>query len=136
MTFDTQALDVINEHESETYNCKTQEKAALQILIADALKRQYERSIVAISADASNEISANAVMEFVNTQVGAFESSFVDGNQISLYSMYRFAQHHVKDNYHAETKLMSEVWGEELVKADHYEELYEQHKDKCIKGEL
>jgi hypothetical protein len=62
-----------------------------------------------------NEGKSLAVMEFVNTQVGAFAANFVEGNQTSLYSMYRFAQHHVRDNYRAETKMMSEVWGEELT---------------------
>lgn len=54
---------------------------------------------------------ASAVMNFVNTQVGAFESGCVDSNQVSLYSMYRFAQHHVKDNYGVDVKFMHDQWG-------------------------
>ena len=57
---------------------------------------------------------ASAVMNFVNTQVGAFESGFIDDNEVSLYSMYRFAQHHVKDNYSVEVKSMGEQWGNEF----------------------
>lgn len=63
-----------------------------------------------------NEIKAEAVMTFVNTQIGAFESGFVETNQVSLYSMYRFAQHHVKDSYVYDARLMSSVWGEKLAK--------------------
>lgn len=59
-----------------------------------------------------NEIKAAAVMDFVNVQIAAFDSGFVESNTVSLYSMYRFAQHHVKDNYSTETKLMSEQWGD------------------------
>lgn len=58
---------------------------------------------------------ASAVMDFVNTQVGAFESGFVDDNEVSLYSMYRYAQHHVKDNYGVEVKNMAGQWGKALV---------------------
>lgn len=73
-----------------------------------------------------NEIKASAVMEFVNVQVGAFEANFVETNDVSLYSMYRFSQHHVKDNYGVETKLMSEQWG------DHIAELSRSETEKTI----
>lgn len=60
---------------------------------------------------------ASAVMTFVNTQIGAFESSCVDTNEVSLYSLYRFAQHHIMDNYGVKTKPISEQWGKELAKS-------------------
>jgi hypothetical protein len=62
-----------------------------------------------------NKIKADAVMEFVNIQLGAFESNFVETNQVSLYSMYRFAQHHVKDNYEQETKNLADVYSVEFA---------------------
>lgn len=52
---------------------------------------------------------ASAVMNFVNTQVCAFELNFAESCEVSLFSLYRFAQHHVKDNYNID------LWGEELT---------------------
>lgn len=63
-------------------------------------------------AELKNLHQANAVMEFVNNQIGAFDSGFVDGHNLNLSQLYRFAQHHVKDNYQVETKLLNELWGE------------------------
>lgn len=81
----------------------------------------YENTHTLTSRDIE-EIKASAVMEFVNVQVGAFEAGFVSTNITSLYSMYRFAQHHVKDNYNVDTKLMRDVWGDaiaECARSDH-----------------
>lgn len=74
-----------------------------------------KQQVQAFTQQEINDIKAQAVMEFVNVQVGAFESGFVVSNCVSLYSMYRFAQHHVKDNYGLETKLMSEEWGNSIT---------------------
>ena len=62
----------------------------------------------AFTPEEVNAMKAAAVMEFVNVQIGAFESGFVETNETSLYSLYRFAQHHVKDNYGTETKSMND----------------------------
>lgn len=71
-----------------------------------------------------NEMKAKAVMEFVNTQVGAFEANFVEGNEVSLYSMYRFAQLHISDNYDVKIDDMANVWG------DHMPELCKSNNEK------
>lgn len=68
------------------------------------------------TVDEINKIQSDAVMHFVNTQVGAFETGFVEGNEVSLYSLYRFAQLHALDNYKVEIKNMNEAWGEETTK--------------------
>ena len=62
-----------------------------------------------------NEMKAAAVMEFINVQVGAFEAGFVESNQLTLYSLHRFGQLHVKDNYGIEIKPMSESWGDHIA---------------------
>ena len=57
---------------------------------------------------------SSAVMEFVNTQIGAFETGFVNTSEVSLYSLYRFAQLHVKDNYKVDVPMFSDQWSEDL----------------------
>ncbi|EMY6467009.1 hypothetical protein ABCL20_004485 [Vibrio alginolyticus] len=61
-------------------------------------------------------VKASAVINFVNTHIGAFEAGFIDNNQPTLAQLYRTAQHHVKDNYNYNMQSLSEVWGEELAK--------------------
>lgn len=68
-----------------------------------------------LTSEQISEIKAAAVMEFVNVQVGAFEACFVDTPETSLYSMYRFAQHHVKDNFGVIVPSMAERWGNDLA---------------------
>jgi hypothetical protein len=61
-----------------------------------------------------NKIKADVIMNFVNNQVGAFEASFVDGNTTSLYSMYRYAQIHIKDCFGVNVPDMRAAWGDEF----------------------
>lgn len=60
----------------------------------------------------NNKLKAESIMEFVNIQIGAFDSNFVETNEVSLYSLYRFAQLHIMDNYNVEVKSITEHWGE------------------------
>jgi hypothetical protein len=63
-----------------------------------------------------NEISANAVMNFVNTMIGAFESGFTDRNTGTFAEIYRIAQVHVKDNYNTDVKSIDDEWGPDTAK--------------------
>lgn len=69
----------------------------------------------ALSAQEINDLQAAAVMTFVNTQVGAFEAGFVEGSELSLYSLYRFAQLHIKDNYGIDIEPIADAWGADLA---------------------
>lgn len=62
-----------------------------------------------------NQVKAEAVMEFVNHMIGAFESGFVDKNNPTLSEIYRCAQNHVLDNYLTETKNIIELWGVDVA---------------------
>ena len=63
-----------------------------------------------------NKLKSDAIMEFVNIQIGSFEAGFVEANEVSLYSLYRFAQLHVMDNYHEDIPMFSERWDADLEK--------------------
>ena len=56
-----------------------------------------------------NQIKADAVMEFVNNSIGAYEAGFIKQNYCTLLQLHRSAQHHVKDNYGVDTQLMKEI---------------------------
>ncbi|OOE71729.1 hypothetical protein [Salinivibrio kushneri] len=58
----------------------------------------------------SNEIKAQAVMDFVEMIRGAYASGFID-NHPTNYDIYRSAQMHVKDRYGVETN----NWDDELA---------------------
>lgn len=64
--------------------------------------------------DELKQLKADAVMKFVNSHIGAYESGFVDQNYCTLQQLYRTAQHHVKDNYGVDALTMKEIWGQEL----------------------
>jgi len=68
-----------------------------------------------IGTKEGDELKAQAIMEFVNIQIGAFQANFAESNEVSLYSLYRFAQLHVMDNYNIEVESMTEKWGEEMA---------------------
>ncbi len=71
-----------------------------------------------------SELKAKAIMEFVNIQIGAFQANFVETNEVSLYSLYRFAQLHIMDNYNVEVESMTEKWGKEMeAETRNHEEL-------------
>ena len=66
---------------------------------------------MAVNQQEINKLKSDAVMEFVNIQVQAHYSGFVDGCECSLYSLYRFAQTHSKDSYKIEVPSMIDVYG-------------------------
>ncbi len=78
-------------------------KQALE-LIKDLQEKQKE----------ANKLKADAVMDFVNGAIGAFESGFIDKPVLNLQQLHRSAQHHCKDNYGIDTPLMTETWGEKI----------------------
>lgn len=77
--------------------------------LMDSIERKHDEEI--------NEAKAKAVMDFVNNAIGAFETGFIDSHEVDLCSLYRSAQHHVKDNYGIDTPMINEAWGKETAKA-------------------
>ena len=63
-----------------------------------------------------NKMKSSAVIEFVNTMIGALESGFIDKNNPTLSEIYRFAQTHIDDIYKIDTPNIVESWGEETAK--------------------
>lgn len=63
-----------------------------------------------------NQIKADAISEFVNTMIGAFESGFIDTPNCNLAQVHRVMQHHVKDNYGIELPHITEQWGDKFAK--------------------
>jgi len=62
------------------------------------------------------QMKANAIMEFVNTMIGAYESGFVDRASCSLAEVHQVARNHVKDNYGIEMPSIAETWGGDTAK--------------------
>ena len=56
-----------------------------------------------------------AVMNFVDVQIGAFESGFIDSSDLTLFQMHQYSRQHVKDNYEMETPYFSDVWGVDMI---------------------
>ena len=63
-----------------------------------------------------NQIKADAISDLVNTMIGAFESGFVDTPNLTLATLHRVAQNHIKDSYSIETPHISEQWGHDFAK--------------------
>ena len=59
---------------------------------------------------------AVGVNNFVNTQIGAFESGFINTSDLTLFNMYQYARQHVKDNYDMEATAFSEQWGVDMIR--------------------
>lgn len=66
--------------------------------------------------EAMQQVQANAVMHFMATPVGAFESGFVDTPHCTIAELYQVARHHVRDNYGVETKSLAEEMGEDFAR--------------------
>jgi len=58
---------------------------------------------------------AEAVMNFVNTLIGAFDSGFVDSNQLNLKDLHSAAFHHVKDSYGYEADRIDKTFDKEVL---------------------
>lgn len=57
---------------------------------------------------------AFAVMEFVQTIVGAYSAGFTKTPILTIGQLYQIARNHVKDTYGVEEPPLSEVMGEEF----------------------
>lgn len=66
--------------------------------------------------DAIKQVQADAVMHFMATPVGAYESGFVDTPLCTIAELYQVARNHVKDNYGVETKSLAEEMGEDFAR--------------------
>lgn len=74
------------------------------------LKCQYNEL-----SDYTNKIKADAVMDFVNMMIGAFDSGFVDKNNPNLSQIYQVARSHVRDSFHIEAPSIIEALGEVIA---------------------
>ena len=63
-----------------------------------------------------NQIKADAISEFVNMMIGAFEAGFIDTPNCNLAQIHRVMQNHAKDSYGVELPHITEQWGEDLAK--------------------
>ena len=62
------------------------------------------------------QIKAEAVMEFVNMLIDAFESGFIDENTLTISTLHRVAQNYCKDSLGIELPHITEQWGEDTAK--------------------
>lgn len=76
-----------------------------------------------------NQIKADAIMNFVDVHLGAFESGFVDSSELSLYSLHKSAQSHIVDNYSVSSQSISDKYGRE------FSEMCKSSKERAIQLE-
>lgn len=62
-----------------------------------------------------NQVKADAIMELVNTMIGALESGFVDRNHCTLAEVHQIARNHIKDSYGIETPNIVDTWGQDVA---------------------
>ena len=68
-------------------------------------------------SNATETIKAKAVMHFINTMIGAFESGFVDSNKLTLADLHSAGFNHVKDNYGYDAERIPETFNEVVWQA-------------------
>jgi hypothetical protein len=62
------------------------------------------------------QIKADAINEFVCSMIGALESGFIEPERVSLATLHRVMQNHVKDSFGIELPHITEQWGVETAK--------------------
>lgn len=62
-----------------------------------------------------NEIKTEAIMNFVDSMIGAFDAGYVDRNHCTLSEIYTVAKHHVKDTYGIEKPTVVERYGAKMA---------------------
>ena len=63
-----------------------------------------------------DEIKANAVMDFVDSMIAAFNDGYVDRNHCRLSELYMAATEHVKHAYGIENPDIAERYGKTVAK--------------------
>jgi hypothetical protein len=66
--------------------------------------------------DQLNKEKAAAIINFVDTIIGALDSGHVHSNTVTLAQLHRIAEQHCSDNYNAEFGKLHERHGAELAK--------------------
>jgi len=61
------------------------------------------------------EIKSEAIMEFVDMMIGAFESGFTDKNNPTLAEIHQVARNYIKDQYKIEVNNIVQDWGADLA---------------------
>jgi len=64
----------------------------------------------------NDKAKADAVMEFVNLMIGAFDVNFVLKNNPNLAEIYQVARNHVLDKYKINVPDIVSVWGADTAK--------------------
>lgn len=62
-----------------------------------------------------DQMKADAIMEFVNMMIGAYDSGFTDRANCTLEEVYQVARNYIKDVHHVEAPHIVEAWGLELA---------------------
>jgi hypothetical protein len=61
-------------------------------------------------------IETKAIMEFVNTMIGAYEADFVLKNNPTLSEIYQVARNHCRDTYGSSVPDIVQAWGEDTAR--------------------
>lgn len=59
---------------------------------------------------------AIAVMDFANGLIGAFDANFVEEHTLTLATLHRCAQNHVKDTYKEDVPHLAKAWGDDVAR--------------------
>lgn len=61
------------------------------------------------------KLKADAVMEFANAMIGAYETGFIDNHESNLADVYQCAKAHVKLTYNVSVPTIDEAWGKDVA---------------------
>ena len=70
---------------------------------------------VVMNNEELNKVKSDAVMNFVNTIIAAYECGFIESHESNISDVYQCAAQHVKLNYKLEVKSLVDEWGDELA---------------------
>lgn len=65
----------------------------------------------------SDVVKADAVMNFVETILGAYESGFIDKHTMNLVQLHECARSHIETNYSISMPRIDQKWSEECIDA-------------------
>ena len=108
------SVDVYGEDEAGRDVCSEVEVIKLLESASVVIYDQHSK-VEELSKQTSDLVEKQAIMNFVNTMIGAFEAGFIEDNQINLADVYQCAKVHVKDNYGIDIPNLEHEWGKELA---------------------
>ncbi len=108
------SVDVYGEDESGREGCCEVDVVKLLESASVVIYEQHSK-IDELSKQRSDLVKTQAIMNFVNNMIGAFESGFIEDNQSNLADIYQCAKVHIKDNYGIDIPNLEHEWGKELA---------------------